>query len=161
VSRDLPLSALPWHRLPLTELIHENFSVIMTYAFATPALTKWMERFKGEWKYLGKACFEIPRKNVNLALLELATRLRMLDNHEKFPSYWELDFGKVIKQDGTEDKLYFRDMTNKILHSSAIEWCFADQDDPIIICHSDDPARWIKAEIKISSLAVYCGNIMS
>jgi hypothetical protein len=158
---DLPLSAIPWHRLHLTELIHENFSVIMTYAFATPALMKWTERFQGEWKYLRKACFEIPQKRVNLALLELATRLRLLDQHDKFPEDWELCFGKVVKQDQTEEKLYFRDMTNKILHSSAIEWHFANQDDPIIICHSDDRTRWIKAEIWIRSLAVYCGSIMS
>ena len=36
-----------------------------------------------------------------------------------------------------------------------------DHDGPIIICHSDDPARWMRAEIKISSIAFYCGGLQS
>jgi hypothetical protein len=77
------MSALPWHNLPLTKLIHENFSVLMTYAFSQPVLNKVLnDRFLGEWKYLYKACFEISEQRANLALLELATQFRLLDSNE-------------------------------------------------------------------------------
>jgi hypothetical protein len=100
MSHDLPFSAIPWHRLPLTRLIHENFAVIMSYAFSTPVLGRWVtEHFDGEWKYLSIALFERPQVRANLALMELATQLRMLDNHEKIPEYWEIYFWTVIKQD--------------------------------------------------------------
>jgi hypothetical protein len=61
----------------------------------------------------------------------------------------------------TEEDLHFRDMTNKIMHSSAIEWKFSDPDQPIIICHSDNCEHWIRAEIRISALAALCGGLMS
>ena len=157
---------LPWHNLPLTKLIHENFSVIMSFAFSTPVLSKWLhDHFAGEWKYLDKVCFEISEQRANLALLQLATQLRLLDDHHKLTDWFKgtkrPPFGKVIKQDGTEDDLHFRDMTNKIMHSSAIEWKFSDPDQPIIICHSDNPEHWIRAEIRISALVALCGGFMS
>src|SRR6516165_7232109 len=81
-SDTIPTMTLSWHHLPLTKLIHENFSVIMGYAFSTPVLSKWVkDNFVGEWKYLHKALFEMPVERANLALLELATQLRRLDNH--------------------------------------------------------------------------------
>jgi hypothetical protein len=70
-------------------------------------------------------------------------------------------FGQVIKQDALEEPLYFRDMTNKIMHSSAIEWQLSDSDNPIIICHSPDPPRWLRAEIQLLHLAAHCGGLMS
>jgi hypothetical protein len=55
ISRSM---TVPWHRLPLTRLIHKNFWVVMSYAFATLVLSKWVSsRFHGEWKYLNKALF--------------------------------------------------------------------------------------------------------
>ena len=162
----IPTITVPWHNLPLTKLIHQNFSVIMGYAFSTPVLSKWVNKhFTGEWKYLGKALFEMPVERANLALLELATQFRLLDNHHNISDYLKQmqypPFGKVIKQDGTEEPLYFRDMTNKIMHSSAIEWELSDSDSPIIICHSPDRPRWLRAEIQISHLAFHCGGLMS
>jgi hypothetical protein len=138
----------------------------MSYAFSTPVLSKWVNKnFEGEWKYLHKALFETPVESANLALLELATHFLLLDNHYKRSDYLKQmqypPFGKVVKQDGTEEPLYFRDMANKIRHSSAIEWKLSDPDNPIIICHSPDPPRWLRAEIQISHLARECGLIMS
>jgi len=44
--------------LPLTRLIHENFSILMMYAYSQPALARLLDtKFKGEWKYLNKALF--------------------------------------------------------------------------------------------------------
>jgi len=49
----IPLIGVPWRNLPLTRLIHQNFSVIMGYSFSQPVLAKWVDdRFTGEWKYL-------------------------------------------------------------------------------------------------------------
>jgi hypothetical protein len=154
--------ARPWSNLPLTKLIHENFSLIMTFAFSRPTLIKWVNtHFEGEWKYLGIACFEMSEERANRAVLEFATQVRLLDNSDPLPEYFTAEFGKVVQKDGTEEKLYFRDMTNKILHSSAIVWDFSNEDDPIIICIPHDPERWVRADIKISRIAFYCGTLMS
>ena len=55
---------------------------------------------------LYKSCFEIPEQRANLALLELATQFRLLDNNENISNYLKQTnrtaFGKVIKQEGTE-----------------------------------------------------------
>jgi hypothetical protein len=97
--------------------------------------------------------------------VELATQLRLLDNHESVSDYLKHmkypPLGKIIKPDEVEEPLYFRDMTNKIMHSSAIEWNLSDADNPIIICHSPDRARWVRAEIELSRLAFYCGGMIS
>lgn len=45
--------------LPMTRIVHENFSVIVAYAFSRKPLEHHMERFVGEWKYLRKALFDI------------------------------------------------------------------------------------------------------
>jgi hypothetical protein len=138
----------------------------MAYAFSTPVLSKWVrQNFRGEWKYLHKALFEMPVERANLALLEFATQFRLLDDHYNIAEYSKQmeypPFGRVIKKGGCEESLYFRDMTNKIMHSSAIKWEFSNQDDPMIICHSPEPTRWVRAEIQISRLAFYCGGLMS
>jgi hypothetical protein len=162
----IPTITVPWHNLPLTRLIHHNFSVIMGYAFSTPVLSTWVDKhFTGEWKYLSIALFERPLERANLALLELATQLRLLDNHENVSDYLKKmnypPLGKVIKQDGSEEPLYFRDMTNKTMHSSAIAWNLSDPNRPIIICDSPDPPRWVRANIELSILAFYCGGMIS
>ena len=161
-----PSMTVPWHRLPLTQLIHKNFWVVMSYAFATPVLSKWVSsRFHGEWKYLNKALFDMPISDANLGLLELATQLRLLDDHEDLSGYLRDDdhrgFGKVVKQDGSEETLYLRDMTNKVMHSASIEWKLDDPDNPVIVCNSDDDKRWVRAEIELRRLAAFIGMLMS
>jgi hypothetical protein len=105
-------------------------SVVVTFAFSRPVLVKcFADRFQGEWKYLWKACCDIPEQRANRALLELALQLRLIDDREHVTKYFKTTdeyqrVGKIIKQDGTEDKLRSRDLTNRILHSSGIEWGF-------------------------------------
>jgi hypothetical protein len=159
--------ALSWEDLPLTQLVHENFSVVMSYAFATPAISKWItDNFAGGWggKYLDKCCFEMPEQRARLALLQFATQLRLLDNTQKLSRYFENTkrppFGKLIKLNGAAKGLTFRDVMNKIIHSSKIEWIFDDSNNPIIICHSDDPSEWLRAEIEIAHLAFFCSSLM-
>src|SRR6266436_3679286 len=90
-ENDVPFTiTLSWHHLQLSRLIHQNLSVIMSYAFSTPVLSRWVSKhFTGEWKYLHKALFEMPVTRANLALLELATQLRLLDDHEKLSDYYK------------------------------------------------------------------------
>lgn len=154
------------HKLPLTALIHENFSIIIEHAFARPQLRRWLPKwFSGEWKLLYQACFEISELRANRALLELATQIRLLDDAENISGYLrmtssQLRFGKLIKMGGTEEELYLRDMTNKILHSAGFEWRFDDEEDPILVCHSKEPERWDRAEISIRALAVFCDHLV-
>ena len=156
----------PSHKLPFTTLLHDNFSVIITFAFSRPALVKCLnDRFKGEWKYLWKASYEIPEQRANRALLELALQLRLIDDKEKLSPYFKAtnqhSLGTITKQDNEAEELHFRDLTNKILHSSGIEWGFDDPDNPVIICHSDEPEHWVRAEIPVLQLAALCGGFMS
>jgi hypothetical protein len=172
IQRDeLRMNSPPSHNLPYTKLLHENFSVIMTYAFSEPVLARLLNsRFHGEWKYLCKVCFEISGQRANRALLELALQLRLIDAKENLSTYFTLiieatgrapSHGKIIKKDGTEVDLSFREITNKILHSSGIEWEFDDPDNPVIICYLDEPSQWVRAEIQVLCLAALVGGFMS
>src|SRR5260370_6543132 len=115
------------HQRPVTALIQENFSIIMTFAFARTTLSNWLNnKFKGEWKYLWMACYELPETRANRALLEFATQLRLLDDEERLSDYLKqvdsAPFGRVFKDKDIEEDLFLRDMTNKIIHCSRIEW---------------------------------------
>jgi len=66
--------------IPPEILIHENMSFIMLYAYSKPSLDKLMEEnYNGEWKYLQKCCFTLPKQKTARALRELAVHLRVLD----------------------------------------------------------------------------------
>jgi len=141
----------------------------MTYAFSQPALFRVLQNcFVGEWKYLNKACFKASEERANRALIEIAILLRLLDDKERLNVYFKATkkppLGKVIMEDGAEEPLHFRDMTNKIVHSTGIQWDFSDPDNPIFICVCDDPDpkwKWKRAEIPIIDFAFYCGGIMA
>jgi hypothetical protein len=48
------------HKTPgITRLIHENLWIILSFAFAQPAITRFIEgKFKGDWKYQDKSIYE-------------------------------------------------------------------------------------------------------
>jgi hypothetical protein len=153
------------HRQPITALIQENFSIVITFVFSRGALLNWLNtKFIGEWKYLTMACYELPETRANRALLELATQLRLLDNEQQLSAYLKevnsSPFGKVFKQEGVEEDLFLRDLTNKIVHALRIEWDASDPEDAKIICHADDQERWLRAEISLPRLAAFCGGLM-
>ena len=60
-----------------------------------------------------------------------------------------------------EEKLPFREVANKIIHSSKLEWELAKFSEPRLICHTQDTERWIRAEIDIVAVAAVCGGLMS
>lgn len=151
--------------LPYTKLIHEKLSTILTFAYSLGPIESMLDsRFSGEWKYLNKTVYVIGREKATQACIELAAFLRLLDGAEEL-SNWERArggqlFGCVIKQDGTSEPLYLRDMTNKIVHAKDWEWHVSIPDKPLLICKSDEPARWLKAEVEIEALAAFCARLM-
>jgi hypothetical protein len=129
----------------ITRLIHDNFWIVLSFAFAQPAISKILEqRFKGEWKYLHKS-IETAEVRADRALLEMATQLRVLDDAEGLNDFFQETrrppLGRVVQFDGTTTELHFRDMTNKLIHGTKYEWQLGG-DDPSIIVHSKQPERW-------------------
>jgi hypothetical protein len=152
--------------LPLTQIIHENLSIIMAFTFSRRPLEQLVQtRFPGEWKYLEKAPFSILEQRSLKACIELATFMRLLDDQENFSGFLRKvsghSFGSVIKEGKPDERLYLRDLTNKIMHASNLEWNFSDPDEPKLICISPDPDRWVRAEIHVVALAAFCGRLMS
>jgi len=152
--------------LPLTRLIHENLATLMMYAYSQPAFARLLHtKFKGEWKYLGKALFGYPVERITRACLELGTLLRILDEEEDISGYLEQTksqpLGRVVKEAAPDEPLYLRDLTNKLIHSSHFTWNLKDEMEPKLICHSPDPERWKFAEVDMVSFAAFCGKLMS
>jgi len=156
------------YSLPLTPLIHENLSVLMSFAYSRKPLMEMMGGFSGEWKYLNKALFEISEERAEKACLELALFLRMLDDEEKISEYHAAthnvpDCGRLIMKDGSEKVLTFREVANKVIHSSRLEWDFTKQ--PVLVCHArpeqTEKWGWVRAEVNVAGLAAVCGQLMS
>lgn len=139
----------------------------MSFAYSQKPLKKLVEdNFMGEWKYLHKALFEIPVVRVEKACLELALFLRMLDDDENITDYQKtlkigLNCGKLVLKNGIEKYLTFREVANKVIHSSRIEWDFTTTEDPILICYTRDEEKWEKAEVNIIAIAAVCSQLMS
>lgn len=151
------------HKTPeITRLIHENFWIVLSFAFARPPIIRFIDdKFKGEWKYLDKS-IEHAELRANQALLEMGTQLRVLDDKQGLNElYKQLNrppLGEVIQADGTRSELHFRDMRNKILHGSSYEWRLGTEY-PKIVVHSDQPNRWQWAELRIFDLMALIGGL--
>ena len=152
--------------IPLTQLIHENLSILINFCFARKPLEELIDnRFRGEWKYLRKGLFTVAENRAEKACLELALFLRLLDDEEEMSKYLreinsKLSFGKLIMRENTEKDLGLRDVANKIIHASSLEWNLTKENEPILICKSRDEEKWERAEINLVSLAGFCGELM-
>jgi hypothetical protein len=153
--------------LQITHLIHENCGTLMLFAFSQHALARLRaEKFRGSWEYFDKLCFQLPRARAERAALEMAIHLRVLDV-EQGKADWICErshpegFGILVKKDGSSDRLTFREMNNKIIHSVAFEWDFRIADQPKLICLPADKEHWQRAEIDLVALGAYCGMLMS
>jgi hypothetical protein len=51
-------------------------------------------------------------------------------------------------------------ITNKIIHAESFDWELSNPDQPKVICHSNDVARWQKAEIDLTALMALIGRLM-
>jgi hypothetical protein len=140
--------------LPLTQLIHENLLIVMNFAFSRRPLEQLVKaKFVGEWKYLRKALFSMSEQRAAKACIELAIFMRLLDDQENISGYLkktgERSFGHLIMRDKSDKRLKLREVANKILHASDLEWNFSTENNPILVCHSRKTEKWVRAEIKV------------
>lgn len=153
----------------LTRLVHENLSIVMSFAFSRKPLIELIEeRSMGEWGYLEKALFEIGEDKANRAITELALLLRIHDDEERITNFDEQvgliwSCGRLILEDGSVKDLPFREVSNKIIHAKTFRWDFSADEPPKLICYAreDDARRWIRAEVDLVAVAFYCGRFMS
>ena len=154
------------HKTPeITRLIHENFSTVLYFAFGQPVIGAVIKaKFVGECKYLNKTVYERSEILADRALLEMATQMRVLDDaeglSESFKQFGTFAFGEVIQSDGTKTPLYFRDMTNKVMHASSFKWDVSAPNDPKIICLPHDEGRWKEAHVDIIALMSLMAQLM-
>jgi len=138
----------------------------MSFAYSRKPLEKMIQaKFKGEWKYLNKALFEISAEQAEKACVELALFLRTLDDEHSLSAYHKAtrrvpECGNVVFRDGSTEILTFREVTNKIIHAGAIEWDLL-KGDPVLICRARDSEPWIRAEVDLIAFAAVCGQMMS
>src|SRR5262245_56015832 len=95
----------------ITRLIHDNFWIVISFAFGQPAIGKIInQKFAGEWKYLHKSIYEYAEIRADRALVEMATQLRMLDdtNDANGASKQEqhVPFGVVVQVDGCQTEMH-------------------------------------------------------
>jgi len=155
--------------IQLTRLVHENLSTVMSFAYSRRPLIELIEKnFVGEWKYLGKAIFDIGEEKANRAITELAVLLRILDDEQRITDDYKQtgrtwSCGRLILENGEVSELSFREFSNKIIHSKTFSWDFSVGKPPLLICYArdDDNRKWNSAEVDLVSLAGFCGQFMS
>jgi len=137
----------------------------MCFAYSKRPLEKVRTTFTGEWKYLNKALFIISEERAEKACLELALFLRMLDDDEKLSASYANtgapNCGRLIMKDKPEEVLTFREFANKVIHASNLEWKLSEEAPPLLICHSRDEEKWIRADVDIIAIAAVCGQLVT
>jgi hypothetical protein len=93
--------------LPLGQIVRENLSVIMSFAYSRTPLENLIDsRFEGEWKNLIKTVLDLSEERAVKACIELAIFLRVLDDEEKISESLKENsgrtFGKLTMSDGTD-----------------------------------------------------------
>jgi hypothetical protein len=153
------------HPLPLNQLVHENLSIVMDFAYSRGPIATLLEHFHGEWKYLHKALLDISERRATKACLELGLFLRLLEDDDRQSGHptptSPFPFGRLVMRDGTTEELTRREVSNKLIHAASIEWDYSKTDHPVVVCTSDECERWVRAEIELEMLAAWCGQIMS
>ncbi len=153
-------------RLPLSRLVRENVSLVMTFAFSRVPLQDLLgSSFQGEWKYLTETLLDFSAERAEKACIELALFLRMLDDEEGLSKYvhegGHPGFGNLWLPDQATQTLNLRDVSNKIIHAKRLNWSFSSPDRPRLICEAQETQKWTRAEIDIVSVAGVCGHLMS
>lgn len=152
--------------IPLAQLVQENLSIVMMHSFSRMPLEKLLQqKFIGDWKRLRRMVFESSEQRAVKACLELAIFLRALDDEQKISDYLAKTsgrtFGRVNKKGNSMEPLKLREVANKIIHASSFEWDFSIENRPLLICLPRDNQKWIRAEINIVLLAVFCGDLIA
>lgn len=99
------------------------------------------------------------------ACIELALLLRLLDDKEGVSHYLkqtnETSFGILILPDNSSRQLDLRDVANKIIHASELQWDLSREDRPLLVCSGSSKEKWDRAEIDVMAVASLCGGLMS
>lgn len=155
---------MPRLSLPLSALIHENLSIILTFAYSRDALEILLKRFRGEWKYLRKTIFTVGEQRAFRACIELAVLLRTLDDEEGLSAVigknWGASIGLIVRRDKPDKPMSMRDLCNKVIHAASLEFDLSDPECPRLVCVARESEQWVRAEIKIQGLAALCGILM-
>ncbi len=142
-------------------LIHENLNIIALFAYGQPEVKRALQtHFKGEWKYLHRTIYEAGEIRADRALLEMATQLRVLDDTENFGELFKSSFGLVTQVDWKPTELYFRDMTNKVMHGAEFRWELGKDDGPRVVITPHDEKRWRFAQVEVNALMALVGQIV-
>ncbi len=155
--------------IQLTRLVHENLSIVMSFAYSRSPLMKLMQnRFVGEWKCLEKAIFDIGEEKANRAITELAVLLRILDDEQNITDYHKQTSnnwgcGYLIFENDEVKELSPREFSNKIIHAKTFSWDFSVAERPRLVSfpRKDDKRNWKSAEVDLVNLAAFCGRFMS
>jgi hypothetical protein len=136
----------------------------MTFAFSRQALSSLLDStFKGEWKVLRGTLLDIPKLKAERACLEMALFIRYLDDNEQLSAYvtqnTTYNFGRLHFKGGRMEELSLREVANKIIHAKYFEWDFSSAVEPVLVCHTRDEERWVRAEVLTVHLASVCGNL--
>lgn len=147
----------------LVALIWTNCSDVAAFALSRQGATTMRDRLES-WRPVDDILFRLPEEKADRALLEMGTLLRALDDvegiGEELSRRGDPTYGFVLKPDGTHEGLYFRDMTNKILHARGFRWGDDAEFGPVVHCIGNDPERWIEAQIRIERLLGLCSEIV-
>jgi hypothetical protein len=148
----------------ITRLIHENWGVVISFALACP---RWIILLNeqddvGAGKQLRKS-FELAERRAERALLEMATQLRALDDEEHLNDLYKRiktePLGTVVQSDETVTDMYYRDLTNKIMHAAGFDWHLSNPDNPRVICHPHGQDKWQRAEVNLLALMRLIGRL--
>jgi hypothetical protein len=90
--------------------------------------------------------------------------LRYLDDEENYGEYVKartnFSFGRLELRGGEIAELQLRDVSNKIIHASALDWSTSSAGQhPVLVCRSRNEEKWLQAEVELVSLAAVCGNV--
>jgi hypothetical protein len=122
------------------------------------------KRFENWHQPLDDILFTQPEEKADRALKELGGLLRALDDVENVGDELERrgdrPYGFVVKPDGAREDLYFRDVSNKILHAKGFQWMEGGNLGPVVKCIGNDPDRWSEAEIRIDRLVWLCWELV-
>jgi hypothetical protein len=148
----------------ITRLIHENWVVVISFALAWPRWTVLLDEQDavGAGKQLQKS-FELAEHRADRALLEMAIQLRALDDEEHLSNIYKKGkrepLGVVVQSDETVTDLYFRDLTNKIMHAAGFHWLLSDPNSPRVICLPHSQETWQRAEVNLLALMRLIGGL--
>jgi hypothetical protein len=149
-------------------LIEKHIATIMAFVCSRKRLSAIVTSdHVSDWSYLQGAFFEAAERQAERALLELGLYVRIADDSgDRFLSKYQrsegIEFGKLIKRDGSCHPLYFREVPNKIIHASDYRWeSLVENGQPTVTClagnQQDARYDWAEASIDLVSLFRCCG----